>query len=132
VLPRHIEDSLEILPEHLTLNSGVEARGACTLHIKIDVRGRKTCTFRWHDNNKNSLQDIFSPHPHLILGLGESSLANCKKLGITSKQKIIVKVFTEAKVTCQSGRSCLFRCSPSINNSEWYNWAMFRDSSSEN
>ena len=127
-----IEDALEILPEHLTLNSGVEGRGACNLQIKIDARGRKTCTFRWHDSNKNHLQDIFSPHPHLIHGLGESSLAYCKKLGITSKRKFDVKMFTEAKVTCQSGRPYLFRCSPSMNNSEWYDWAMFRDPSSEN
>jgi hypothetical protein len=49
-----------------------------------------------------------------------------------SKRKIKVKMFTEAKVTCQSGRSFIFRCSPSINNSQWYDWAMFRDPSSEN
>ena len=127
-----IEDAPEINPADFTSNEGIQVRGLCTISLDIDGRGKKHYSYNWNDKSKNMLRDIHRPHPQLIHALGESSVSFCRKLKIMRNRQFNVKWYTEARVQCNSGASHLFRCNPCINGSEWYDWALLRDPSSNN
>ena len=104
-------------------------RGSFTLEIKTNTRHHITSKFCWKYEEKQKLNNLHQPNPIIAKSLGLIAIRYAQTMKLSKNQTFMVECFTEVNVPIRSGgttKDVLFRCSPLLHNSEWYDFAMIK------